>query len=793
MTTNDRATPGKRPAASTALDNAGVAATLQRGVSHHQRGALADAGAEYRKVLDADPHHFMACHLLGVVELQAGRPESALPWLERARGLDPRQPDVHLNYGAALLALGRAQQALGSFDQALSLNRTSALAWSNRGNALVNLQRLDEAVESYRQALRCDPRDARAHVNLCSALQSLGRPQEALASVERALVLQPNYPLALKNRGQLLVELNRPVDALASFQRALQQAPQDTGLRLACARCLMATARYADAAIQFEHAARLEPRNSEALNGHGVARLKAGDALAALAAFDSAISRLPEVAALWSNRGEVLRRLNRFGDAARSYERALELKPALELGPGKRLNAMQLACDWSSYADAVDQVTQRVLAGERACGPFELLSITDSAAAQLACARSYRSEADATRATHTPSRTKAASERIRLAYVSADFGSAPSTYLMVGVFEQHDRQQFETLGISLRPEQATEAGRRVARSFDRFIDVSALDDAGIVGRLAELDVDIAIDLMGYTHDARPEIFARRAAPLQVAYLGHPGTTGRIGNDYLIADEFVIPGELGRYYGESVLYLPECFQANDDRRVIGARRTRRQVGLPDDAFVFAVFNNSHKLNPTLFEIWCRLLRTCTHSVLWMVADTAETQANLCHAAERHGVSPERLVFAGREPYPAHLARLALADLFLDTLPFNGGTTTSDALWAGLPVLTCVGEAFAARMSGSLLRALGLNELVTFDLAEYERRALELSTDVGALARLRARLAHARNQGVVFDTQRFCRHLEAGYRRIWERHRQGLPPATIRVPVGDTGERTFGAVP
>jgi predicted O-linked N-acetylglucosamine transferase (SPINDLY family) len=343
--------------------------------------------------------------------------------------------------------------------------------------------------------------------------------------------------------------------------------------------------------------------------------------------------------------------------------------------------------------------------------------------------------------------------------------------LLAGVFERHDRRRFETFAISLRPEEESALGQRVKGAFDRFIDVSGQSDGAVAELLHALEIDIAVDLTGFTDGLRPQIFSRRPAPIQVTYLGFPATTGAPYMDYILADAFVIPPAQAQHFSECVVYLPDCFQANDDQRVISARVTRTDAGLPEGAFVFCCFNNSYKLNPAMFDIWMRLLDRVPGSVLWLVSAGAAVGGNLRREAMNRGVDPERLVFAPRQPYAEYLGRLQLADLFLDTLPFNAGTTASDALWAGLPVLTCAGEAFAARMAGSLLQAVGLPELITHSLADYEAKALELARQPELLRGLRQRLAANRRAAPVFDTDRCRRSLESAYIEMWQRHERG----------------------
>jgi predicted O-linked N-acetylglucosamine transferase (SPINDLY family) len=436
--------------------------------------------------------------------------------------------------------------------------------------------------------------------------------------------------------------------------------------------------------------------------------------------------------------------------------------------------AAQSLCDWSSADTQPERIVKSVTDGERGCLPFTFLSVSDCAAAQLRCARTYVAREGGAIGAGLCAGTGYAHDRIRLAYLSGDFRDHAVAFLITGVLEQHDRQRFETIALSLRPEDPGHYGQRIKRAAEHFIDLSGLSDAQAAARIRELEVDILVDLAGFTRGARFGILARRPAPIQVNYLGFPATLGAPYIDYLIADEFLIPVESRPHYAEHIAYLPECFQANDDQRPRNAHvPTRSEAGLPASAIVLCCFNNSYKINPTFFSVWMRLLQATADSVLWLVADDELTQQNLRREAQQRGVDPQRLIFAARLPYAQHLARLALADLFLDTLPFNGGTTVSDALWANLPVLTCAGEAMAARMAGSLLHSIGLSELISFDLAQYEQLALELLHDRPRLAALRSRIASARSSATLFNTARLTRHLEAAYRHMHQTYQQHLP--------------------
>jgi protein O-GlcNAc transferase len=420
-----------------------------------------------------------------------------------------------------------------------------------------------------------------------------------------------------------------------------------------------------------------------------------------------------------------------------------------------------------------------VRAGRRAASPFSFLGVSDNAADQLACART---RAGALRAPSAPlwSGERYEHDRIRVAYLSPDFREHAVSYLTAGLFEQHDRKRFEVVALSFGPDDGSPTRRRLAAAFDRFIDARGIDDREAAAMLRRLEIDIAVDLAGPMRDSRPGILALRPAPVQVNYLGYPGTTGEDCIDYIIADDFVIPEQSKVFYSEKVVWLPDTYQANDSKRPDpGPAPSRDDAGLPGDAFVFCCFCNSYKITPSTFDAWMRLLRRVDGSVLWLLQRNAATDANLRREARERGVAPERLIFAPHVAYAQYLARYAAADLFLDTFPFNAGTTASDALWAGLPVLTLPGESFASRMAGSLLRAAGVPELIAESDAAYEELAARLATDAQPLADIRRRLGRAPRASALFDTARFCRNLEAAYVAMWERRRRGEAPESFAV--------------
>jgi predicted O-linked N-acetylglucosamine transferase (SPINDLY family) len=717
---------------------------LQHALTLLQQGRRAQADALCRQVLAAEPREFHALHLLGIAALQSGEFAAAEPWLRAAIAVDCGVPAAHLNLAVVLLAQRRPAEALEHSEAALRLQGNLAQGWAYRAKALAALRRDEESLASYERALGIDPDHLESLNNRGIALLHLHRPREALAMFERAIELAPDFADAFNNRGSALRRLRRSREAIDSYRQAL----------------------------------RLQPDSPDVLSNMANAALGLESLDEALELCDRALALKPDLADALNIRATVLRDLGRQEDAADAYAQLLKVAPDFDYAAGNLLFARANTCDWPDRAGEASRVVAAIRAGRRGCLPFSLLPLSDSAALQLWCARTFVADRCPPAA---PRKLRPLGHgRIRVAYVSGDFREHAVSYLLAGLFERHDQSRFETFAVSLRPEQPSALGQRVKRAFSRFIDASELSSLEIAEMLVGLEVDIAVDLAGYTSGMRPEIFAHRAAPLQVSYLGFPGTLGVAYMDYLIADEFVVPRHLQSQYSERIVYLPGCFQSYDDRRQAPPPApSRAEVGLPDRAVVLCSFNNSYKINPPLFDIWMRLLAQLPHCVLWLLGERDSVRRNLRREARDRGVDPERLVFARRCPYGDHLARLPLADLFLDSLPFNAGATASDALSMGLPVLTAAGEAFAARMAGSLLTHLGMPELIAGSLGEYEAMALDLARRPEQLHSLKHRLRDARSTMPMFDTDRFRRHLESAYTEMYGRARRGGEPASFTV--------------
>jgi predicted O-linked N-acetylglucosamine transferase (SPINDLY family) len=695
---------------------AAVAAQFERAVAHHQRGELVQAAALYREILAQIPWHFDARHLLGIARMQAGEHREAVDLIRKALDLDPRNP-------------------------------SKAAALSNLGIALSETGRATEALECFERSLALAPRNAETLYNLGNARLVLREYDAALGCYDRALAVRPDHAGALNNRGNALAALRRANDALASFDRAVALSPNLAEAYSNRADALLTLQRPEEALASAERALALRPGFADALN----------------------------------SRGNALRALKRYDEAARAFGELAAAGPRFDHALGERVDSELRACDWAHFADHAAQVIAAIFEGRRAALPWEFLGVSGSGSAQLACARTFVADRYPESASPLWNGERYRHDRIRVAYLSADFHEHATAHLTAGLFEAHDAARFEIVAASFGPETHDAMRERLRRAFPRFLDLREASDLEVARKLRELEIDIAVDLKGFTANSRTGIFAHRAAPLQVNFLGYPGTMGAPYFDYIIADRFVIPSDRESDFTEKVVRLPDTYQVNDaQRRIAATSPTRAQAGLPEGGFVFCCFNSNYKITPEMFAIWMRLLERVPGSVLWLLEVNALAQQNLRREAQSRGIASERLVFAPVLAADEHLARHRLADLFLDTRPVNAHTTASDALWAGLPLVTCAGDAFASRVAASLLHAVGLAELAAHDLQEYEAIALRIATTPSLLADLRARLARNRSMEPLFDTDRYRRHLEAAYTAMWERQQNALPPEGFDVP-------------
>lgn len=713
---------------------------------HYARAEL-----RLRDALQLAPQSVSILANLSVALLQQGKPQEALSFAERASGIDPRNVEALL-----VMANCHAQErnftaALATCDRIIALEPRLADIHSNRAVALNGLQRHQEALDSCNHAIALQPRSANAHNNRGNALVQLGRSSDALIAYDRALEIAPDLAEAWAGRGQALARLNRHAEALVAFDRAIALNPKLSGAWLGRAIALSRLGRFDDS----------------------------------LGAYATALALERDIGQVLRERGSLHLRLNRLDEAFADFDRAFSISPELPFLEGERLHAKMHLCDWRSFDRECGRLLASIASGKLASLPFPVIAIASSPEDQRRCAELYM--ANCLPQPPDPPLWRGerhAHPRIRLAYLSPDFREHPTAYLTAGLFGRHDRSRFEITAISFGPDDDSDMRRRLMRSFDRFLDVRDRSDRQIAELIHDMEIDIAVDLAGHTQHSRPNILAARPAPVQASYLGYPGTTGAGHIDYLIADRMVIPPEHRAGYSERIVYLPDSYQVNDrERTMVDVAPTRADLGLPPGGFVFCCFNNTFKITPDVFDVWMGLLRATDESVLWLLAGHATAMTNLRREAAARGVSGDRLIFAPRAKLDLHLARHRQADLFLDTFHCGAHTTASDALWAGLPVLTCPGPTFASRVSASLLQSLRLPELIASSAAEYGTLGATLAREQTLLGGIREQLRRNRETCALFDTARFTRHIEAAYRAMWERSQRNESPTDISIDAID----------
>lgn len=674
---------------------------------------------------------------------------------------------------AALQTAGQSAEAAQLLTRAVQQFPAEPEPWLRLGNLLAGTGHWSRAERCFATRCRLKPPAAPAFYNWGVSLSELGRHPEAVTAYERARALRPadaatHHALALSQGAQ-----QHWPQALAALGQALALAPGDVSYRIEQARIRVHLGQWEAALAELDAL----PAQAEVLNLRGIALRQLQRNAEALACYDQALALQPGLVEALNNRGNLRLLQRRFSAALQDLDEALARQPQGDWLPGLRLYAAMHLYQWDGFDDQCQRLRHAVQQGQRVIQPLALQCLLDEPALHQQAARIW--------ARHClpmppqPRPNPPPGERIRLAYLSRDFRSHPVAYLMAEVIELHDRARFEVLALSYGPAPDDPMQQRLRRAFDRFLDVEVLSDAEIAEQARALGVDVLVDLTGLTDGARTGILGWRPAPVQMLYLGTLGTAGTSVVDYLLADATTVPQEARAAYDERLAWLPS-YQPNDRRRPRPpARFGRAALGLPAQGWVFCCFNNPCKVTPAQFATWAEILRAVPGSVLWLLDEDPQAAEQLRAHAGHAGLDPQRLVLAPRMPREDYLAALAEADLFLDTSPYNAGTTASDALWMGLPVLTLPGRSFHARVAASLLQAVGLPGLIAQDAADYVRRAVQFATDPALQASVRATLA-ARDASPLFDTPRFTRHLEAAYRHAHERRLAGQPPADFTVP-------------
>jgi predicted O-linked N-acetylglucosamine transferase (SPINDLY family) len=786
-----------------------------RGLALTELQQFSAAIDSYEKAIAIDPKLAEAYYNRGLAMEAFKEPDRAIASYNKAIAIKTDYAQAWSNRGNALQTLKQFEAAIASYDQAISIIPDYAQSWSNRSVALKELGRFKDAILSSDKAIAIDPFFAEAYCNRGIALKELHLFEEALSNYDQAIAIKPDYAEAFFNRGIALHELNQFDAAITSYNRAITikadyaEAYSSRGAALHMMKQLEAAIAshnqaiairpdYADAfsnrgvtlqelkqfdaaIASYNHAIAIKPDHAEAFSNRGLALQELKQFDAAIASYEQAIRIRPDEPYAYYNLGNALSEIKLLDGALASYHKAFSINPDYDYLPGAYLHSKMMICDWISYDDLSNLLVSKIENREKASAPFPLLAVINSPSVLQHAASIYVEDKYPAHFMADDMIIHPRHDRIRIGYFSAEYHTHATMQLMVELFEKHDRSKFEIIAFSIGPDpQEDVMRRRIASAADRFIDVRTISDQAVATLSRELEIDIAVDLKGFTQDSRTGVFSFRAAPIQVNYLGYPGTMGAEYMDYLIADTIVVPEESQQYYSEKIVYLPNSYQVNDaEQKIADKAYTRKDSGLPKTGFVFCCFNNNYKITPATFDGWMRILERVEGSALWLYGDNPLVSENLRMEAVRRGVEADRIVFARRLPLPEHLARHRSADLFLDTFPCNAHTTASDALWAGLPLLTCIGQSFAGRVAASLLNAVHLPELITHSQEEYEAMAIELATNPEKLKKIRRKLEINRRSLPLFDSNLFARHIEAAYEAMYERYRRDLPPDHIYV--------------
>lgn len=751
---------------------------IEKAVQLARAGDMRGAERLLRKVVDKAPSHFDALYLLGVVLQRASQPDEAAKYLVRAARQRPKDPAVHNTLGSALYAAGRTEEAIGSLSTAIELAPNAPDPLVNRGALNAVRGRFDLAAADYEAAIAADQSKTPVYFKLAEIHLLAGSPARALATIDAAIAIEPQSADAHCMRANILSELGDADLAIAAYDAALALAPTVSGFHANKAQALSALGRFEAALLAHDAAILQAPQEPDAYVGKAELLRRLDRLEESFALFNQALALDPRCADALSGRAANLLDAGYRKEALRDYEALADVS-----GQPDHLVALQgfirrQLCDWSRVSTELEQIGEALAAERDLGGAFPVLSISDSETLNSQAGRLMaRAASRQVRAAPFAARRPG---KIRVGFFSCDFHDHATAHLLVAVLERFDRERFELLGFSFGPERDDAYSARIRRAFDRFFVFGFASDEVVLRQARDCNLNIAVDLKGFTKGSRSAIFAGRAAPVQVNYLGYPASMGADFIDYIVADRIIIPKENRPSFPEKVIYLPHAYQPNDPGKAISGRAfSRAEIGLPEGGFVFCCFNNSFKILPPVFDVWMRILKRAPGAALWLIEDNPEATENLRREAANRGVDPSRLVFSPRIPVPEHLARHRLADVFLDTAPYNAHTTASDALFVGVPIVTCPGATFAGRVAASLLTAAGLPELIARDLDHYEELAVELATRPETRAGFRSRLAEAALNSPLFDAAGYAGHLADAFAQIHRRHAEGQPPQDVFV--------------
>lgn len=747
---------------------------------HHQVSAQATTlitGGRYQEAVELvatwveeRPTDFHALFLMGSALLGLRQAQKALIFLLKAEKIDHNNSRLLNNIGSAYKSLQEFSKAIDYYRKALALDSKFAQAHYNLGNALMEQSNWMEAIKAFSNAIEHKNNYTEAYGNLSLCLMRISAYNDAIQVCDTYLNQFGLNPKIIINKCRAISDKGLKVNAIQTLEKFINKMPASHELHTVLADFYMAKKEYAQAILHYSESIKLNPQEFANFNNLGILYMETGQHDLAIEAYLKSSDLNPHSPIPYQNIAAIYNQRKDYESSLQYLERARDLESAADYIQGMIAHAKIYTCNWSGLEDHIIALTAAIPQHDKLSNPFPPLAYIDDPQLLTKIAKDWVKNKCSLSQVLPPFEkgTTNCNQKIKLGYFSADFHTHATALLMAGLFESHDRTQFELIAFSFGPDAADPLTQRVRTTFDKFMDVRTLSDRAIAALSRTLKIDIAIDLKGFTQDSRTGIFAERAAPIQINYLGFPGSMGAPYMDYIVADDYIIPEQLSASYTEQVLKLPHCYQPNDNRRVIASTpQSRAKHGLPDNAIVLCSFNNNYKITPAVFDIWMRLLKRFPQAVLWLLRDTQASETNLLREAQARGVRPERLIFAKRVTPEEHLARHVCADLFLDTYPCNAHTTASDALYAGLPLVTCSGNSFASRVAGSLLTTIGLPELITHNMTDYEKKIIDLISEPSLLADIKTRLQKNKTTSPLFDTHRYTKEWERLLLDVYER--------------------------
>ena len=783
------------------------------GACYKSLGQLEGSAKMFETAVNIKPDYAEAHKNLGITLKDLGRLDAAVESLNQAIAIDPNYVDAHYNLAITLKDLNQFDDAVKSYQKVLEVNPNFAQAYNNLGNLLKDLGQTDESIKNYQKAIEINPNFAHAYNNLGNAFKDLKKLKEAVSHYEKAIEENPNFSEAHNNLGNVLKDLGELDNAINSYQKAahLDNTQYESYYNLGVAfiqlkrfnkaieslqtaieinpnfaqsynnlgSALMSQGRLKESINYFKKALDVDAGYVYAHNNLGIALTDLGQLKAGAKSIEKAIEIDPDFAEAHNSLGNIFKKFKKRDKALICYERAYEIKPDMDFVLGSVLNSKMHLCIWGELSSQIEDLVRRVDNNEKTIDPFNQLGLIDNPQLQRKTTEIRMNSAHPKSHILSKINPYLNHSKIRIGYFSADFKIHPVSTLTAELYEVHDRDHFEVHAFSYGPDTNDEMNLRIKVGVDHFHNVEAMSHKDIVLLARSLEIDIAVDLTGLTAKSRTDIFAMSAAPIQLSYIGFLGTMAADYYDYLIADPVMIPKESQQHYAEKIVYLPS-FQVNDSKdlppEII---LSREDVGLPETGFVFCCFNNTYKFTPTVFDSWVRILNQVKNSVLITFANNELSKANLTQELIDRGVAADRLIFGGHLKRPEYLSRYRVADLFLDTHPYNAGTTASDALKMGLPMLTMIGQSYQARMGASILTSINLPELITNTPEEYEALAIELATNPDKLNAIKDKLKSNLSTAPLFDTKRFTKNIESAYTQMYERSQKGLEPEHIYV--------------